>query len=64
MPDGASKSGIAAGGGVGGAVATIVIWILSEFFHIKLPPEVASAVTTIIIAICGWIGGLIGPRTA
>jgi hypothetical protein len=57
MPDAPNTKVAAAGGGtVGGALATVLMWVLSEYFNVKLPPEVASAITTIIIALCGWIG--------
>lgn len=35
-------------GGIGGAVATVVIWTLSEFTPFKPEPAVAAAMSTLI----------------
>jgi hypothetical protein len=51
-----SKIAVGTAGAVGGAIATILIWILSDVLGIRFPPEVASAITTVVIAICGWLG--------
>jgi len=38
-----------------GAVVTVLAWILSEAAAIDLPPEVAAAVTTIIVAVAAYV---------
>ena len=39
---------------LGGAAATILIWVIKTYGKVDLPPEVAAAVTTIIVSILGW----------
>ena len=34
----------------GGAITVILIWAMESWGHLKVPPEVASSVTTIIMA--------------
>jgi len=36
---------------VGGAVTAIVIWALQTWAQLAIPPEIASAITTIIMAV-------------
>lgn len=42
-----------AAGGVAGSITIILVWVLG-FFHVEVPPEVASAFTTIISFGAGW----------
>lgn len=44
------------GGGLGGALATILAWVSKEFFGIDMPAHVAAAFALILIALGGWIG--------
>lgn len=43
----------AAGGALGGAIATIAIWLLA-IAHVPVPPEVAAAFATIAGAIVAY----------
>lgn len=38
-----------------GAVVTVLAWVLSEAASVDLPPEVAAAVTTIIVAVAAYV---------
>ena len=42
-----------AAGGIGGAVALIVLWGLS--YAVTIPPEVAGAFTLVISTLCAWL---------
>lgn len=42
MPNKAVAAGLA------GALTIIIAWVMSQFFHITLPPEVATAFTTVL----------------
>jgi ABC-type sugar transport system permease subunit len=53
-----SGTAIVAGGGLGGAIATIITWAAKQFFDVDIPPNVAAAMATILI----FIGGLIGKK--
>ncbi|HEY7483139.1 MAG TPA: hypothetical protein VH912_01635 [Streptosporangiaceae bacterium] len=37
------------------AVTTIVIWILRTFAHIDIPAEVAVAISTVVVAVAGYM---------
>lgn len=37
-----------------GAITTLIIWALHQFAHIDPPPEVATAITVLIMALFGW----------
>ena len=60
-PAGAVKSRSAApvrkvvAGTIGGAVASLVLWLLSQYANFNPPPEVAGAITTIIAFLVGYI---------
>jgi hypothetical protein len=58
MPDddASTKGGMVVGGSLGGAIATVLTWAAKQFFAIDIPPEVASGMAVILIAIGGWIG--------
>jgi hypothetical protein len=43
------------GGGLGGDVATVLPWVLKQFFGIDMPPNVVAAFAFILIAIGGRI---------
>ena len=34
--------------GLAGAITIILVWIVSQFGHVTIPPEVASAITTVV----------------
>jgi len=53
-----STGAVVFGGGLGGAIATILAWAARAFLGYELPPEVASAMATLLIALGGWIGSL------
>lgn len=43
------------GGSIGGAVSTIVIYVLNEYvLSAPLPAEIAAAVTTLVVALVGY----------
>ena len=42
-------------GGLGGAVASIVLWVLGEYAGVVPPPEVAAAIATVIVVGVGWL---------
>jgi putative flippase GtrA len=35
-------------GTVAGALTTIIVWVVSEFFQVEIPPPVAAAITVIL----------------
>lgn len=43
-----------AAGGAAGAVTVVIVWLLG-FANVDVPPEVASAFTTIITFGAGWL---------
>ena len=43
----------AAGAGIGGALAVIILWAMS--YGVEVPPEVAGAFTAVIAAVCSWL---------
>ena len=45
-----------AGGGIGGAVVVVGLYILEETTGIKVPADVAAAITTLVIALFALIG--------
>jgi putative effector of murein hydrolase len=55
----ADKFKIITGGAVGGLIAAMVMWILTEHFHLNQPPELSALVANIIIPIGGVIGSKI-----
>lgn len=42
---------------LGGAITTIVVWIVAAFANADVPPEVSSAVTVVIAAAFGTLAG-------
>jgi putative flippase GtrA len=44
-----------AAGGLGGAVATIVLWALAQFANIHPDPTIAAAITTVISFLVAYI---------
>jgi hypothetical protein len=40
--------------GAAGAVTVILVWVLGTFGHIVVPPEVSSALTTIISSLAAY----------
>ncbi len=44
-----------ASGGICGAVVVIGIWIWEITTDIKVPPEVAAAITTVVSSLGAWI---------
>ncbi len=51
----APNNSVVVGGGLGGALAVLISYFSKQFFGVVLPPEVASAMAVVLIAICGWI---------
>ncbi len=41
--------------GLAGAVSAILIWIISETTKIVIPPEIASAITTVVSVLVGYV---------
>lgn len=54
-PTGRVASPVVIGGGLGGAIATVLPWVLKQFFDIDMPPNVAAGFAFILIALGGWI---------
>lgn len=44
-----------AAGAVGGAVATILIWVLQESLGRSIPGDVAAAITTVVVFLVSYI---------
>jgi len=40
---------------IGGALATIVIWAINTYSGVEMPPEIAAAITTIIVALIAYL---------
>jgi hypothetical protein len=60
MPGKASANrSVVVGGSLGGAIATVLTWVASQFFGIDLPAQVAAAMSVILIAVGGWVGSKI-----
>jgi putative flippase GtrA len=43
-----------AASGIGGAIATLVLWALAQFANFHPEPEVAAAITTVITFLVGY----------
>lgn len=41
--------------GVTGAISIVLVWALHQFAHLDMPAEVASAVTTILAFLAGYL---------
>jgi len=50
------SANLVVGGGISGAVLTVVLWILDEFGGIKIPSDVASSIAVIVVTAGAWIG--------
>lgn len=37
-----------------GGLSIILVWVIKQFAHIDLPPEVASGVTTVVSFVTGY----------
>lgn len=35
-------------GGLAGALSVVLVWLVHSVYEVKIPPEVASAITTIL----------------
>jgi hypothetical protein len=44
-----------AAAGIAGAVTVVLVWLLGLFTSVEVPPEVASAITTIFAFVAGWL---------
>jgi ABC-type sugar transport system permease subunit len=51
-----TDSSVVVGGGLGGALAILISYFSKQLFGVELPPEVASAMAVVLIAVCGFIG--------
>jgi hypothetical protein len=56
--------GAAAGSGVGGSLAVILIWAASSFGHIVFPDYVALAITLLVSTIATFVAGYLVPPKA
>ena len=43
-----------AAAGLGGALATIVVWVF-QLAGVEVPPEVAAAFTALLSTLAGWL---------
>lgn len=41
-------------GGVAGSVSILIVWLAGQA-GVEVPPEVASALTTVLAAAAGWL---------
>lgn len=57
MGDGAkgTDTSVVVGGGLGGAISVLISYFSKQLLGVDLPPEVASAMAVVLIAIGGWI---------
>lgn len=53
----------ASSAGLGGALSVIVIWVLSSIYQIEIPPEIASAITTVVAFGAAYIAPRSQPPT-
>jgi ABC-type sugar transport system permease subunit len=53
---------VVTGGAIGGALATVLTWAFKTFFKMDLEPNVAAAMSVLLIALGGWIGAKFGKR--
>jgi putative flippase GtrA len=44
-----------AAGGIAGALSIILVWMIEEFARIKIPAEVASALTVVIGVLTSYL---------
>lgn len=44
-----------AAGGIGGAISTILVWIIQQWMRQPIPAEVAAAITTVIVFMVGYL---------
>lgn len=51
----ATDSNKAIGAGLAGALTIVIVWAVHQWGSIDVPPEVASAFTTIIAGAATWI---------
>jgi hypothetical protein len=47
---------ITVGGGLGGALATVIVWVADTFFDTTITTNVAASMAFLLIAAGGWIG--------
>ena len=50
-----TDTSVVVGGGLGGALSVLISYFSKQLFGVDLPPEVASALAVVLIAIGGWI---------
>ena len=43
------------GAGIAGAATIVIVWLVHQWGHVDVPPEVASAFTTIFGAAGAWL---------
>lgn len=41
-------------GALAGALSVVVVWVLGEYAEVEIPPEVASAITTVFTFIVAY----------
>lgn len=44
-----------AAAGVAGAITILIVWVVQSFTNLDIPPEVASAFTTVVAFLAGYI---------
>ena len=49
------------GGGTGGAVAELLVYLIESFGTVDLPPRIETAITVIIVAAFAFGGGYLTP---
>jgi hypothetical protein len=55
MPS-AETDGVASGAALGGAILSVVFWLLSAIWGIEVPQDIAPSISAIVVAACAWIG--------
>jgi hypothetical protein len=43
-----------------GAATVIIVWVLGHW--VTIPPEIASAISTLVVPVAGFIGGYLTPH--
>ena len=54
--NGGNSSAALKGGGLAGALTVILVWLMELVWEIKIPGEVAVAITTVLLAIGAYTG--------
>lgn len=57
----AKVTAASAGGGIGAAVAMIVLWMLESYAGVSMPGPVQAAATVVVTALVAWAAGYMQP---